>query len=86
MALRVMENSFSDQVPNTNVYIPDVSIPEALTYKKHLEGVSGVSSVLWLDDVADTVSYTHLDVYKRQAQGLAGLAETLQNIVGKFKV
>ncbi|HHY16852.1 MAG TPA: MMPL family transporter [Firmicutes bacterium] len=53
MALRVMENSFSDQVPNTNVYIPDVSIPEALTYKKHLEGVSGVSSVLWLDDVAD---------------------------------
>ncbi|NLV36853.1 MAG: MMPL family transporter [Clostridiaceae bacterium] len=52
-SLRVMEASFSDDIPNVNVYIPDVSIPEAIGYKESLAQVSGVSSVLWLDDVAD---------------------------------
>lgn len=53
VALSVMEASFSDDIPNVNVYIPDVSIPQAIEYKESLARVSGVSSVLWLDDVAD---------------------------------
>lgn len=52
-SLRVMEASFSDEIPNVNVYIPDVSIPEAIEYKERLARIPGVSSVLWLDDVAD---------------------------------
>lgn len=52
-ALKVMESSFSEDIPNVNVYIPDVSIPEAIEYKKRLAEVSGAGSVLWLDDVAD---------------------------------
>lgn len=52
-ALKIMESSFSDGIPNTKVAIPGVSIPEGLEYKEKLAAISGVSAVLWLDDVAD---------------------------------
>ena len=52
-AMNVMKSSFTQGIPNVNVYIPDVSIPEALEYKKQLAGIPHVNSVLWLDDVAD---------------------------------
>lgn len=53
IALDVMNSSFSEEIPNADVYIPDISIPEALDYKKQLAGVPGVNSVLWLDNVVD---------------------------------
>jgi len=52
-ALEVVENSFTDGIPNVKVAIPDVSIPEGLEYKEKLADIPGVSNVLWLDDVAD---------------------------------
>lgn len=52
-ALEVVESSFPDGIPNAKVAIDDVSIPEALEYKENLSDISGVSEVLWLDDVAD---------------------------------
>jgi len=52
-ALNEYKNSFQDSIPNLKVYIPDVSIPEALAYKERLKGINGVDSVLWLDDIAD---------------------------------
>ncbi len=53
LALGAIEKSFGNEIPNLNVYIPDVTIPEALEYKEKLKEVEGVSSALWLDDVTD---------------------------------
>ena len=53
VALDKVKETFDDELPNLNVYVKDVSIPEALEIKKSIEGVEGVESVLWLDDVTD---------------------------------
>ena len=49
----VMDEEFDDDVANTRVMIKDVSIQEALAYKKKLEDIDGVSGVMWLDDVME---------------------------------
>ncbi|MEG2633203.1 MAG: hypothetical protein RSA97_01260 [Oscillospiraceae bacterium] len=53
MGMKVMNESFSEGIPNLNVYIPDVSLPEAQRIKQRLLEIDGVSSAMWLDDVAD---------------------------------
>lgn len=53
LALIELENSFSDDIPNLNVFIRNVGIPDALSAKDRLLRIPGVSAVLWLDDVAD---------------------------------
>ena len=50
VALNIMEEEYSQSIPNMRVVIHDVSIPEALTYKEKLEQVEGVEEVNWLDD------------------------------------
>ena len=52
-AINVMEEEFDEDVANTRVMIQDVSIQEALEYKKKLEAIDGVTDVMWLDDVMD---------------------------------
>lgn len=52
-ALEIMQEEFDADMPNASVMVKDVSIEEALAYKQKLAEVSGVDSVLWLDDVAD---------------------------------
>lgn len=52
-ALKIMTKEFTQSMPNTSVMIRNVSIPEAIDYKHKLSGISGVTEVLWLDDVAD---------------------------------
>lgn len=52
-ALDTMEKEYSQPVPNMRVVIRDVTIPEALEYKKKLEQVDGVEEVSWLDDAVD---------------------------------
>ncbi len=52
-AVRMLDETFAEGIPNLNVYLPDVSIPEALEYKAKLAELPGVSDVFWLDDVAD---------------------------------
>ncbi len=62
LALDLMEQEFEGGIPNTRVMVNDVSIPEALEYKKQLESVKGVTEVTWLDDVADiTIPVSVLD-------------------------
>src|SRR5690554_4017318 len=51
IALEKMEQEFTESIPNARVFIPDISIVEALNYKQKLSAVSGVISILWLDDV-----------------------------------
>ncbi|MEG0912229.1 MAG: MMPL family transporter [Oscillospiraceae bacterium] len=53
MGMKVMNESFSEGIPNLNVYIPDVSLPEAQRIKQRLLEIDGVSSAMWLDDVVD---------------------------------
>lgn len=52
-AIDVMEEEFGGDVANTRVMIQDVSIQEALKFKKDIEEIDGVSDVTWLDDVID---------------------------------
>lgn len=52
-ALCIMEEEFSQAVPNANVMVRDVDIARALSLKARIAAVPGVESVLWLDDVAD---------------------------------
>ncbi|RIW31325.1 RND family transporter [Bacillus salacetis] len=52
-AMDIMEEEFTGDVPDTRVMVTDVTIQEALDYKKQLEDIDGVSSVMWLDDMVD---------------------------------
>lgn len=52
-AIDLMETEFEGGIPNARVMIKNVSIPEALEYKKQLEKVKGVTEVTWLDDAVD---------------------------------
>lgn len=52
-ALAIMQEEFATDMPNASVMVKNVSIEEALEYKQKLAEVSGVDSVLWLDDVMD---------------------------------
>ncbi|MEG0769236.1 MAG: MMPL family transporter [Ruthenibacterium sp.] len=52
-AMRVLNESFSEGIPNLNVYIPEVSLPQAQQMKRQFLEIEGVSSALWLDDVTD---------------------------------
>ena len=52
-AIDLMGAEFSLSMPNANVMVANVSIVEALEYKRLISEVEGVSGVMWLDDVAD---------------------------------
>ncbi|TFE00532.1 efflux RND transporter permease subunit [Jeotgalibacillus salarius] len=52
-AVDIMQGEFDEPVPNARVMIQDVTIAQALDYKEQLEGIDGISSVTWLDDVMD---------------------------------
>ncbi|MGN0329428.1 MAG: RND family transporter [Lachnospira sp.] len=53
VSLDVMQEEFDGGIPNARVMISDVTIPEALEYKKKIEEVEGVTEVTWLDDAVD---------------------------------
>lgn len=52
-AMEVMDAEFEDAIPNARVYIPDVSLREALLIKEELLAIPEVKQVLWLDDFYD---------------------------------
>ena len=49
-ALNTMEEEYDQDVPNLRVMIKDVTIPQALAYKKKIAAVEGVEEIDWLDD------------------------------------
>ncbi len=53
VALNTMYDQFDAATPNLRVYIPNVTIPEALEYKQALLDTPGVIGVMWLDDSID---------------------------------
>ena len=52
-AMNIMEQEFEGSVPSNRVMINDVTIQEALAFKKELAAIDGVSDVTWLDDAID---------------------------------
>jgi predicted RND superfamily exporter protein len=52
-AVQILSEEFVQPIPNTQVLLYDVSIPEVLAYKELLAQVEGVTEVSWLDDMAD---------------------------------
>ncbi|MBU7592979.1 efflux RND transporter permease subunit [Metabacillus halosaccharovorans] len=52
-AMNIMEQEFEGSVPSNRVMINDVTIQEALAFKKELAAINGVSDVTWLDDAID---------------------------------
>lgn len=52
-AVQIMEQSFSDAVPNARVLLRDVTLSEARAAKSELSAIDGVTSVQWLDDIMD---------------------------------
>ena len=63
MAITIMEDEFTNEMPNARVMISHVSVTEALQYKAKLAAIDGISSVTWLDDVvgADTLGATPVE-------------------------
>ena len=50
-ALDAMDE-YDGGVPNARVMVKNVTVPEALDYKRALEAIDGVTSVTWLDGAA----------------------------------
>ncbi len=79
-AIKIMNAEFDQAVPNTQVLLNDVSIPEALAYKEALAQVPGVVEVLWLDDVVDvyqplqTLDGSMVEAYYKDRQALMQLS------------
>jgi predicted RND superfamily exporter protein len=53
IALEIMNEEFTEPMPNTSVMIKNVSVAEAVEYKEKLAAIDGVTQVVWLDDMVD---------------------------------
>lgn len=49
VAMNAMEKEFGGNIPNVRVMLYDVDKTEALQYKRQLEAMDGVVSVMWID-------------------------------------
>ena len=58
-AVQIIDEEFSTGMPNADVMVCDVTLPQALDIKERIEAIDGVESVMWLDDVVDV--YTPLE-------------------------
>jgi predicted RND superfamily exporter protein len=52
-AIELMDREFDEAVPNAEVMVRGITLPQALEYKARIKAVEGVESVSWLDDVVD---------------------------------
>ena len=50
-AIDIMKAEFGGELPNARVMISNVTINQALGYKKKLASIDGVSDVTWIDDI-----------------------------------
>ena len=52
-AVRVMAEEFTQEIPNANIMVRDVTVAQALSIKQRIAAIEGVDGVLWLDDMTD---------------------------------
>lgn len=75
-AVSIMEEDFSQSMPNANVLVNDVSLAQAQAVKDEIAAVDGVEMVLWLDDMVDlaqpveTLDAAAVDQYYRDGSAL----------------
>lgn len=62
-AIKIIRDESAAELPNANVMLKNVSITEALEYKKNISEIDGVGYVSWLDDIIglDTLKTTPLE-------------------------
>lgn len=53
IALNKMNEEFDEPIPNLNIMVEDVSLPEALEIKQKIAEAEYIAEVLWLDDAVD---------------------------------
>ncbi|MEG0995026.1 MAG: efflux RND transporter permease subunit [Bacilli bacterium] len=53
IAMKILYDEFSDEMPNARVMVNNVTIEQALEYKSKIASINGVNSIKWLDDVVD---------------------------------
>lgn len=53
LALEKMNQEFDQPIPNLNIMVEDVSLPQALELKERIAGAEHIVEVLWLDDAVD---------------------------------
>ena len=95
-SLRVMEDEFTEAVPNARVMVDDVSLSQALDYKRRMQQVEGVDSIMWLDDVADvrvpleTLDAAIVENYYKEGNALFSVTidsnKDIQAIQGLYQV
>lgn len=52
-AVQIMQDEFTQDIPNANVLVRDIDVTQALAIKDQIAAVEGVTSVMWLDDMVD---------------------------------
>jgi len=53
IALKIMTEEFDTAIPNASVMVRQVTLQQALDYKRQLQELANVTNVMWLDDVLD---------------------------------
>ncbi len=53
VSIDVMNSEFDGGIPNARVMVRDVTVAQAMDYKRKIEAIDGVSDVTWLDDSID---------------------------------
>ncbi len=64
VSMEIMNEEFSKSPPNARVMLTDVSIPQAMEYKKQIAQIEGVREISWLDDAVDI--YQPLEVIDKK--------------------
>ena len=62
----MMEDEYSQSVPNMRVLVYDVTIPQALAVKAQIAAVDGVEEINWLDDACLLYTST-VNIRRKQA-------------------
>ncbi len=81
-AVAIMDEDFSQSMPNANVLVNDVSLAEAQVIKDEIAAVDGVEMVMWLDDMVDltkpaeTLDEATVEQYYRDGSALFQVAIT----------
>ena len=52
-AVRIMNDEFESAMPNANVMVRDITIPQALEIKQAMLDMDGIEDVIWLDIAVD---------------------------------
>lgn len=90
-AIHLMEKEYQEPIPNLRVYVPNLSLQEALEMKKKVGEVSHIIKVLWLDDFYDLKTPLELapkelvESYYKEGGALFMVVSGLQDTVGTLK-